>query len=40
MGYDITDERLGRGQFLYTLVSEPQPINIAPLPTKNQMELL
>ena len=39
-GYEITEERIERAVFRYTLVAEPEPIKIESLPTENQMELL
>ena len=39
-GYEISEERIERGIFRYTLVAEPGPIKIEPLPVENQMELL
>ena len=39
-GYEIDISREGLGRFRYTLIAEPKPVKIAPLPVENQMELL
>ena len=39
-GYEISDERIERATFLYTLVAEPMPIKIAAPREERQMELL